>query len=98
MRYGDCKFLFKKQDKWFNATVEELTTPYIINLKLDPFERFIHARGYDEWQENHAWMYGPAMTQVAEFVKTFKDFPPRQPSFSPRVDDIVNRIGKAPSR
>lgn len=95
LRYGDWKFLYKKQDKWFNATVDELTTPYIINLKLDPFERFLSARGYDEWQENHAWLYGPALLQAAEFAKTFKDFPPRQPSFSPKVDDIINLIGKA---
>ena len=98
MRFGDFKFLYKQQDKWFNAKVDELTTPYIINLKLDPFERFLHARGYDEWQENHAWLYGPAIQQVAEFVKTFEAFPPRQPSFSPKVDDIISRIGKMPPK
>jgi arylsulfatase len=95
-RYGDWKFLYKKQEKWFNATQEELTTPFIINLKLDPFERFVEAggRGYDEWEENHAWLFGPAMMQVAEYVKSYKDFPPRQPSFSPKVDDLIKIIGK----
>lgn len=44
-RYGDWKFLYKKQEKWFNATREELSTPFIINLKLDPFERFIEGGG-----------------------------------------------------
>jgi len=97
-RYGDWKFLYKKQDKWFNATQEELTTPYIINLKLDPFEKFIDGggRGYDEWEENHAWLFGPALMQVSEYVQSFKDFPPRQPSFSPKVDDIISTIGKSP--
>ena len=88
--------MYKKQDKWFNATQEELTTPFIINLKLDPFERIVEGgrRGYDEWEENHAWFFGPAMMQVAEYVQSYKDFPPRQSSFSPSVDDIRKQIGK----
>ncbi len=95
-RYGDWKFLYKKQEKWFNAAREELSTPFIINLKIDPFERFVDGggRGYDEWEENHAWLLGPAMIQVNEFVQSFKAFPPRQASFSPEVDDIIKQIGK----
>jgi hypothetical protein len=41
-----------------------LSTPYVINLKLDPFKRFIHARGYDEWAENRGWLFGPAGRQI----------------------------------
>ena len=97
-RYGDWKFLYKRQEKWFNATQDELTTPFIINLRLDPFERFVEGggRGYDEWEENHAWLFGPALMQVSEYVQSYKDFPPRQPSFSPKVDDIISTIGKSP--
>ncbi len=54
LRYGDWKFLFKKQDKWFNGVQQNLVTPLITNLKLDPFERFHEAHGFDEWQENHS--------------------------------------------
>ncbi len=93
-RYGDWKFMYKEQNKWFNATQDELTTPYITNLKLDPFERFHDARGYDEWEENHAWLFGPAIMQVNEFVQSFKDYPSRQSSFSPHVDDLIKQIQK----
>jgi arylsulfatase len=55
LRYGDWKFLFKSQDAWFRSTQDTLTTPIITNLKLDPFERFHEARGYDEWAENRSW-------------------------------------------
>jgi len=96
-RYGDWKFLYKKQDEWFRATRDELSTPYIINLKQDPFERFTEARGYDEWCENRSWLFGPAIMQVAEFVQSFKDFPPRQKSFSPDVDKLIEMISKAPA-
>jgi arylsulfatase len=57
VRYGDWKFLFKKQDRWFNGVKQDLLTPLVTNLKLDPFERFHEARGFDEWQENRAWTY-----------------------------------------
>ena len=37
-----------------------------------------------------------AMIQVSDYVKTFEAFPPRQASFSPEVDDIIELIGKQP--
>ena len=76
-----------------------LTSPYIINLKLDPFERFIHARGYDEWAENRSWIFGPAGPQIAKFVATFKRIPPSQRSMNVQVTDISNFINSmAPQR
>ncbi|QVM85486.1 arylsulfatase [Novosphingobium decolorationis] len=90
LRYGDWKFLFKSQDKWFNGVQEQLVTPYIINLKLDPFERFLEARGYDEWQENHSWTLGAAGQQVAKFMATLQEYPPRQKSFDLDVDEMMS--------
>ena len=95
MRWGDWKFLFIDQEEWFRGTQQGLTTPYIINLKLDPFERFIHARGYDEWAENRSWTLGPAGAQIAEFVKSFEKFPPTQESFSAQVSDVSKMINSA---
>ncbi|WP_078083928.1 arylsulfatase [Microbulbifer mangrovi] len=92
MRYGDWKFLFIDQEEWFRASQIPLTTPYIINLKLDPFERFIDARGYDEWAENRSWTLGPAGAQIQKFVQTFKEFPPVQESFSAQVSEVSTLI------
>ncbi len=92
MRYGDWKVLFRDQEKWFRAPQPTLSTPYIINLKLDPFERLIHARGYDEWAENRSWVLGPAGAQIAAFVKTFEEFPPSQESMSLEVGDFSELI------
>ena len=92
MRYGDWKVLFRDQEKWFRAPQPTLSTPYIINLKLDPFERLIHARGYDEWAENRSWVLGPAGAQIAAFVKTFAEFPPSQESMSLEVGDFSTLI------
>jgi arylsulfatase A-like enzyme len=92
MRYGDWKLLFIDQEEWFRGEQVPLSTPYIINLKLDPFERFIHARGYDEWAENRSWILGQAGKGIAKFVATFKDYPPSQKSMSVQVTNISDMI------
>lgn len=100
LRYGPYKLMYTDQERWFHASQELLSSPYITNLKLDPFERFHESRGYDEWSENRAWLFGPAMVQLAEFVKSFEEFPPRQASFSPKVDDlngVLQRMRKLPA-
>jgi arylsulfatase A-like enzyme len=89
LRYGDWKVLFKTQDRWFNGIQNTFTIPLITNLKLDPFERFHEARGFDEWQEDRAWVFGPAKILTAQFFQTFKDYPPRQASFGIDVDEMM---------
>ncbi|WOK35916.1 arylsulfatase [Sphingomonas sp. C3-2] len=89
LRYGDWKFLFKTQDKWFNGIQENLNTPLITNLKLDPFERFHEARGFDEWQENRSWTLAPANAQIAKFMKSLQEFPPRIKSLDFDLDAMV---------
>ena len=89
LRYGDWKFLFKTQDKWFNGIQENLNTPLITNLKLDPFERFHEARGFDEWQENRSWTLAPATAQIAKFMKSLQEYPPRIKSLDFDLDAMV---------
>ena len=88
LRYGDWKLLFRDQEEWFRAEQPQLSSPYIINLKLDPFERFTEARGYDEWAENRSWLFGPAGNMLLEFLATFKEFPPSQKSMSLDVSAV----------
>jgi arylsulfatase len=99
LRHGDWKLLFIDQDEWFRAEQVPLSSPFVINLKLDPFERFIHGRGYDEWAENRSWVFGPAGAQIANFVSSFKAFPPSQKSMSVQVSDVSTFINsQVPSR
>ena len=92
LRFADWKFLFKEQDKWFNGVQNDLVTPLITNLKLDPFERFHEARGFDEWQENRSWTLTPAIAMVGQFFGSLQDFPPRQASFDADVDAIMDQM------
>lgn len=89
LRWGDWKFLFTSQDKWFNGVRNSLTTPVITNLKMDPFERFHEARGFDEWQENRSWLLGRIGPRLAAFVQSLRDYPPRQKSFDVNIDAIM---------
>ncbi len=88
MRYGDWKVLFRDQEKWFRSPQTPLSTPIIVNLKLDPFERFINARGYDEWAENRSWVLGQVGGHIGTFLQTFKEFSPSQESFSIQLTDF----------
>jgi arylsulfatase len=98
LRYGDWKFLFKSQDKWFNGVQQNLNTPLITNLKLDPFERFHEARGFDEWQENRSWLLAPASAQIGKYLQSLKDYPPRQASMDFNIDEMVHQLNTTPNR
>jgi arylsulfatase len=92
IRYGDWKFLFTEQDKWFNGVKNDLVTPLITNLNLDPFERFHEARGFDEWQENRSWTLAPAMGMVQRFFASFQEYPPRQASLDFDAEAIMRQM------
>ena len=92
IRYGDFKFLFVKQDKWFNGVQQNMISPLVTNLKLDPFERFHKARGFDEWQENRAWTYVPAFGQIGVLLKSLKEFPPRMASLDLDIDAALKGL------
>jgi arylsulfatase A-like enzyme len=89
VRLGDWKALFIKQDKWLNGIREHYVSPLITNLKLDPFERFHKSRGYDEWLENRAWTYFPAVSLVADLAKSLREYPPRMQSRDINIDEIM---------
>ena len=92
VRYGEWKFLFTEQDKWFNGVQDDLVSPLITRLDLDPFERAHEARGFDEWQENRSWAITPAIAMVERFVASFEEFPPRQASFTPSAAGLTEEL------
>lgn len=96
MRFGAWKLLFIDQEEWFRAEQNPLSTPILINLKLDPFERFIEARGYDEWSENRSWILGQAGKIIARFVESFQEYPPSQKGMSVQVTNLSEKINSMP--
>ena len=98
VRFGEWKFLFTEQDKWFNGVQSKLVTPLITRLDLDPFERFHDARGFDEWQENRSWAFTPALAVITNFFNSFEEYPPRQASFDLDVSTIIKDMSEGTKR
>ena len=71
-----------------------LRVPKLFNLRTDPFERAdITSNTYWDWCiDNGLPDHGRARRIVAEFLETFKEFPPRQKAASFTIDQAVEKL------
>ena len=59
----------------------------------DPFEKAQHnSNTYNDWWIDHAFLISPAVAQVANFLMTFKDFPPSQTAGSFNLTKMQKQI------
>jgi arylsulfatase A-like enzyme len=98
MRYDNWKLVFLEQRApgtlriWAEPFVS-LRVPKIFNLRTDPFERAdITANTYYDWLIDRAFLLVPAQGIVAEFLGTFRAFPPRQKAASFTIDQVMERL------
>jgi arylsulfatase len=77
-----------------------LRLPKLFNLRSDPFERGDEDGElfYAKWMIDRVFLLVPAQAIVAEFLKTFKDFPPRQKAASFSVDQALEKARAAGER
>jgi len=70
-----------------------LRVPKLFNLRSDPFERADQDASmyYDRWFGERGFILVPAQALVAEYLKTFEQFPPRQRPASFSIDQAVER-------
>jgi len=97
LRVGDWKATFIEQRArglgvWFEPPVA-MRGPHIYNLRSDPFERASEdaTMFYDKWKADHVFLLVPAQAIVGEFLKTFKEFPPRQRPASFSIDQALEK-------
>jgi arylsulfatase A-like enzyme len=101
IRYENWKVVFCEQktpgtlDLWGEPfTCRRL--PKLFNLRMDPYERAdITSNTYYDWTMQRAFLFVPAQAFVAQFIGTFKDFPPRQKPSSFSVDQIMSQLESA---
>ncbi len=98
LRYHDWKIVFLEQrghglDVWQEPFVE-LRFPKLFNLRTDPFELAdqIHAMGYQQWRTERMFVLAPASGYVANWLQSFKDFPPRQKPGSFSLSNVMEKI------
>ena len=70
--------------------------PKMFNLRMDPYERAdITSNTYYDWTIATAFLVVPAQALVAQFIATFKEFPPRQKPSSFSVDQVLATMSRA---
>jgi arylsulfatase len=98
LRYQNFKMVFAEQrtrgtlEVWAEPFVK-LRIPKLYNLRTDPFERAdTTSNTYWDWYMSKAYMILGAQGIVADFLDTFKEFPPRQKAASFTIDQIMETM------
>ena len=98
MRYDAWKLIFMEQKAtgtfrvWMEPFVP-LRVPLIENLRRDPYERAeITSNTYYDWLLDRAFLLVPAQAYVADFLGTFKEFPPRMKAASFSLDQVLEKM------
>ena len=81
VRYNDWKIIYMENRAETAALWREpfvlLRAPLLFNLRRDPLEKAQHnSNTYNDWWLDHVYIITPATGKVAQFLMTFKDFPP----------------------
>jgi arylsulfatase A-like enzyme len=99
LRYDNWKMVFLEQrghgfDVWQEPFVA-LRLPKLFNLRTDPFERADkEGMGYPQWRIDRAFLIAPAGAYVAQWLQSFRDFPPRQKPGSFNLDRVMEAVSK----
>jgi arylsulfatase len=98
VRHDDLKVTFLAQEghglEVWQRPFTELRAPKLTNLRMDPFERAEeeHAMGYQRWFIEHMWAFAPATAYVADWLQSFREFPPRQKPGSFNLKNVMEQL------
>ena len=104
LRYGNWKISFLVQEaeglKVWQQPFVQLRAPMITNLRMDPFERAEHenAMGYQRWYLDRMYLIAPAGGYVAQWLQSFREFPPRQKPGSFNLDRVMESVMSSSGR
>ncbi len=98
LRYDNWKIVFAQQRSpgtlavWGEPFVRT-RIPWLYNLRTDPYEKATGTSNtYWDWYLDHVYLLTPAQHYVADFLGTFKEFPPRQKAASFTIDQVMQRL------
>ncbi|QDV11938.1 Arylsulfatase precursor [Rosistilla oblonga] len=101
IRFANWKLVFLEQRAQGTLRIwaepfTPLRLPKMFDLRADPFEQAdITSNTYYDWLLRHAFLIVPAQQYAANFLKTFKEYPPRQPPASFNLDDVMKKLSEA---
>jgi arylsulfatase len=101
LRYDNWKAVFAEQRAkgtlaiWAEPFVKT-RLPKLFNLRADPYERAdITSNTYWDWYLDHVYLLLPMQQFVAQFLTTFKEFPPSQTPASFTIDQVLDSMKSA---
>jgi hypothetical protein len=75
------------------ATTPRSTAKGLFNLRTDPYERAdLTSNTYYDWILDHAYLFIPAQTFVAQMLQTFAEFPVRQKPASFSLERVMEKL------
>jgi len=82
VRYDQYKVVFKEQrahgTEMWQEDYSNLSIPKLYNLRADPFEEADHSSEYWRWRVDRMFVMVPVQELIANFMATFKEYPPSQ--------------------
>jgi hypothetical protein len=97
LRYNRWKLVFSEQrghgfGVWEEPFVD-LRVPAFYDLRSIPFERANEESiGYSTWRVERLYLLVPAQAYVANWLASFKAFPPRQKPARFNLDQVMQKI------
>jgi arylsulfatase len=104
LRDHNWKMLFMEQRvegtlKIWHEPFVTLRTPHIFSLRMDPYQPAQQtSHTYYDWMFRPVFLLVPAQAIVAEFLATFKEFPPRQKSASFSLGQVMAKMTESAPR
>ena len=101
MRYENWKIVFEEQRaqgtmRIWSEPFTPLRVPKLFDLRSDPYERAdITSNSYYDWLISRVFVLVPAQAKAAEFLATFKDYPPSQRAASFSIDQVMEKMRKS---
>lgn len=101
LRFENWKVVFAEQRETGTLNIwaepfTKLRVPRLFDLRADPYERAsITSNTYFDWLMDRVFLLGPAQAVAAEFLATFKEFPPAQRPDSFSIDQIQESLNKS---
>ena len=93
LRYGQWKIHFRlsPENIWDRGPIKKVF-PLLVNLRSDPFEEGLDAMAYKKWMFEHIFVLVPAQGFVAQFLSTFREYPPRQKPGTFGMEQVMEQI------
>jgi arylsulfatase A-like enzyme len=96
IRMHDWKIVFEEQrsaglDVW-REPLAKMRIPKTFHLRSDPFERGEESMSYNQWMIDRVFMWVPAQVQIAQWLESFKEFPPRARAASFSIEQVLERF------